>query len=126
MKRIGHCTLCDEPAFEVLRVVDGIPTEIGRPLAGARRVTLVLVDGSRTDLTFCKKCEVSASVLPLIHERSREAWAAQSQRSDVHIPMNERQRWMHGKFNLDQVNNVPLGILFEETWAEAMEREKSR
>lgn len=64
-KIAGCCSLCDEPAFEVLARWDegekraGEPKRLGTPLAGATRVTFLLLDGTRTDMTFCEACAAS-------------------------------------------------------------------
>lgn len=64
----GHCTLCDEPCFDIVQVQEaherrpGEPKRIGPPLEGSMRITFLLFDGTRTDLTFCADC--SAGLAP--------------------------------------------------------------
>ena len=101
MKRLGHCTLCEKQVFEMPE-----PGRVGAPLEGARRVTLTLIDGSQTDLTFCGDCEVGPKQMPDIHRAMLEAWAAEG-----------------GPDPLSQIDNVPLGVFYEELWRDALRRE---
>lgn len=61
-KIAGMCSLCDEPAFEVLTRWEpherrpGEPKRLGPPLEGAIRITFLLFNGNRTDMTFCGAC----------------------------------------------------------------------
>ena len=74
VKRNGCCTLCDEPVFEIVDRFPasdpraGQPRAIGKALEGARRVALVLTDGSTTTLSFCDACT------PGITDRMGEIW----------------------------------------------------
>ena len=74
VKRNGCCTLCDEPVFEIKDrfpegdVRAGQPRAIGKALEGARRIGLVLTDGSTVTLSFCSACA------PGIHDRLGEIW----------------------------------------------------
>lgn len=58
----GCCSLCDEPAFEILQRWDagekraGEPKRLGPPLEGSMRVTFRLFDGTLGDFTFCGEC----------------------------------------------------------------------
>lgn len=64
-KIMGHCTLCDARCFDVLAVYEaherlpGEPKAIGAPMEGAMRITFMLVDGTKTALTFCANCAES-------------------------------------------------------------------
>lgn len=61
-KVIGCCSLCDTRCFEVTSVTkDGRPKTFGRPNDGATRITFLLFDGHRTDMTFCEGCAQSLS-----------------------------------------------------------------
>ena len=61
----GCCTVCDEPTFEVLarwsenERYPGEPKRLGPPTDDATRITFELLDGSKSDLTFCGKCTES-------------------------------------------------------------------
>jgi hypothetical protein len=98
-----------EPVFEILA-----PGRLGQPLENARRVTLVLLDGTHADVTFCTDCEVSAKTLPRIHRILLEAWLGEG------APMAVRRKVMRS-----QLTNIPLGVLREESWRDAMKREAS-
>jgi hypothetical protein len=58
----GCCSLCDEPAFEIISRWEphehrpGEPKRIGKPLEGSVRVTFLLYNGRRTDMSFCGEC----------------------------------------------------------------------
>lgn len=58
----GHCTLCEARCFDVLAVYEaherlpGEPKQLGPPVEGAVRVTFMLIDGTKTALTFCAEC----------------------------------------------------------------------
>lgn len=64
----GCCSLCDVPCFEVLSVHApheknaGAPKRIGPPVDGATRVTFLLFNGRRTDMTFCGPCAESLGI----------------------------------------------------------------
>jgi hypothetical protein len=66
-KIAGCCSLCDEPAFEVMARWDqdekraGEPKRLGPPNEGTMRVTFLLLNGSRTDMTLCGTCADSLS-----------------------------------------------------------------
>ena len=68
-KITGHCTLCDGPCFDVLAVnseherFPGEPKRLGKPTDDAVRVSFMLMDGSKTSLTFCGPC---AETLPSV------------------------------------------------------------
>lgn len=61
-KIAGACTVCNQTCFEVLQTwgngerYPGEPKRLGRPEAGAVRITFLLLDGSKADLTFCGDC----------------------------------------------------------------------
>ena len=58
----GACTHCDELCFEVIarwsenERYPGEPKRTGAPNADATRISFVLYDGTRCDLTFCGRC----------------------------------------------------------------------
>jgi hypothetical protein len=61
-KITGACTRCDAMCFRVLDTQkDGSPKRLGPPIDGAVRVSFMLMDGTRTSLTFCADC---ATMLP--------------------------------------------------------------
>lgn len=66
-KIAGHCTICDAPCFEIIAVYEaherlpGEPKTVGPPLDGATRISYMLMDGTKTMLTFCAGCTVTVS-----------------------------------------------------------------
>lgn len=58
----GSCIRCGEMCFEVLAVwggnerYPGEPKRLGPANPDATRISFVLMDGTRADLTFCGKC----------------------------------------------------------------------
>lgn len=63
----GCCSLCDQPAFEIICRWEsherrpGEPKRIGLPLEGSQRITFLLYNGRRTDMTFCGACSETLS-----------------------------------------------------------------
>lgn len=134
MKILGCCTLCDGPIFEVTEQygpgshpLAGKPRRVGMPLDGTKRVTLLLANGNRTDVTLCEECEVTAENLPRIHQRLRESWAYEGtngKRENLGaMPLDLEQQWVTGRCQLSEVDNVPIGILYQEPWVETIARE---
>ena len=76
MKRPGHCTLCEDPVFEILQERDGEPIKVGQPLENAWRVSFRLSDGTIGDITFCAGC------LDAIPNSLDEIWAKCLERFD--------------------------------------------
>lgn len=64
-KIAGCCSVCDAPCFEVLARWDdgdrrpGEPKSLGMPLEDSVRITFLLFNGHRTDMTFCGACAES-------------------------------------------------------------------
>jgi hypothetical protein len=64
-KRPGCCSLCDALCFEVRarwsegEARAGEPKRFGPPLDGVTRITFLLVNGNRTDMTVCADCAKS-------------------------------------------------------------------
>lgn len=58
----GACTICDAMCYEVMaRNAEherrpGEPKRLGSPNEDATRITFMLFDGTKADLTFCGKC----------------------------------------------------------------------
>ena len=132
MKHLGRCTLCDEPCFEILETftkgdVAGFAKKLGRPLETAMRVTVILMDGSHSDVTLCSSCPVTPETLPLLHQQMLETWAFEGSNGKREQmggkSLDLAQEWQMGAWQLTQFRNIPLGILHEETWQEAMGRE---
>ncbi|MCP4900110.1 MAG: hypothetical protein GY906_24330 [bacterium] len=61
IKRLGCCTLCDEPVFEVIAAhtegpYDGHPRELGPAMEKRTMLSFNLKSGRRIVLTFCSEC----------------------------------------------------------------------
>jgi hypothetical protein len=106
--------------------VNEVVTKLGRPYEGTKRVWVVLTNGTHAALTFCADCQVTPDTLPTIHRKMRESWAAEGTNeyrqkvggSLLSVP----EQWRIGAWNLRETDNVPLGVLFEETWEQAIVR----
>lgn len=66
-KKSGCCTLCDEPCFEVVSRWEaterypGEPKRLGQVIGDATRISYMLLDGTKCDLTFCENCAGTVS-----------------------------------------------------------------
>lgn len=112
----GCCSICDQPAFEVMAVWDagekraGEPKRLGGPLEGTTRITFLLLNGRRTDMTFCGEC--SASLAP---ENYQTLW-----RKNLAGYLRE-QDGNPEKFK-DEFANGILAEMGRVTWKELIER----
>lgn len=114
-KRLGHCTRCGTQVFEET-LSGGL-----RPGPHALRVTLAMADGSTADVTFCDTCPVDSTTLPEIHDTIVRALCAEC--TTRSRPLGPRQQLLYGAMALRQARNVPLGVLVQEPWSEALTRE---
>lgn len=81
-KRVGCCSLCDDLCFEVMARWSegeeraGEPKRFGPPVNGATRITFLLFDGNRTDMTFCGECArvLSALHYPVLWRKNLAGW----------------------------------------------------
>lgn len=118
MKKIGHCTQCDGPVFEVLAQFPADHPRAGTPrrLGGlvddkAVRITYVLADGTNAGITFCGACSDGVDV--------KSAWrkclalAAEELR---HETLTTQQREIYTRFLAGTARNIPLGELYREKW----------
>ena len=122
--KVGCCILSGRRVFMVLSEFttgprEGEPDRLGLPYYEAWRVTLLLVDGSTTDVT------VHEDYLEEIEGRLPELW-----RNALEAHAYERQNWEEAgarPFTPDQtekayrdseslINNVPLGVVKKERW----------
>lgn len=107
IKRPGHCTLCDEPVFEIRSALGGAEGErvqiIDAPLDNAIRATFQLCNGSIMDLTFCDQCILTVDTkLDEIWDNVLESGAAED-----YIP-------------IEQVGDFLLGLLYTRTWKDVL------
>lgn len=132
---LGCCVLCDKEVFEIFQrarrdaAIGRIPLKIGRPHPEARRVTLVLANGRRMDVSLCGDCEATPQTLPELwrivrrglaiegRNEYRDAYTREAGRGRIHR-LKLYQQWLTGAWQLGQVYNVPLGVLYEQPWTE--------
>lgn len=104
----GCCTLCDKEVFEVVRrdPETRAPIQVGKPLENAMRLTFVLADGTKMDLTFCAEC--LPNLLPgsyqFLWKRVLASWVAQSGADHPFVKT--------------QGSNAILGLLNQRRWLE--------
>ena len=65
MKRLGCCTLCEKPVYEITQTytrepIKGWARRLGAPTADHRTVDYILSDGSHAAMSFCADCEERA------------------------------------------------------------------
>jgi hypothetical protein len=114
----GCCTWCDEECFEVLtrwqegERYPGEPRRLGPPLSGATRVTFLLIDGSRADMTFCGKCvnDISPQKYTAIWRKVIRSWGREM-RETPDTP--GRTQWFRSQFE-----NGILGEMGRILWSE--------
>jgi hypothetical protein len=100
----GFCMRCNrKPCYQVLTLQSvfdrfpGEPGKVGEPLAGAVKVSLLLMDGSRAELNVCAACaEVLHPVdYPEMYQRILRSW-----KREVDIAPNEKKTaWWGSQFN---------------------------
>ena len=104
----GCCSKCDKEVFEVVRRDPETrePVQIGKPLENAMRLTFILANGSKMDLTFCSDCALG--LLPgeygFLWRRVQASWVAQSGADHPFVKT--------------QGSNTILGLLNQRRWLE--------
>jgi len=117
-KRLGFCTKCDEPIFEFMAKYTegpraGEPRQIGMPLPGVRRLTIVRASGHLSNWSVCKTCQVGAE--DMVELNKREVLAMAMERSEATSPASfARRDTMLKLFAFD----IPLGVLKDTPWSE--------
>lgn len=131
MKRLSACTMCDKDLWEsISRWHEGHPlagqVQIrGKVKAEAVRVTMALLDGSTTDITFCAECA------HIVHEHLPMLWNKISERHVMSIDKEFRSAVGYPEHTPDQqrkaveeaiqfVHNRPLGVVAIQKWSEVM------
>ncbi len=103
-KIAGHCTLCNSECFNIIERNSaderrpGEPKRIGLPHDGTTRITFMLIDGARMDLTFCATCtaSVGASSYPGIWQRVIRSWVREFEEKGT--PESDRPEWFNKQF----------------------------
>ena len=125
MKIVGHCSACGDECFDVLEtwpqghVLAGEPRRLGAPHDDARRVTLILMDGRTTTMTFHDRCIQDAhtqftDLWRRVNERYRRERKAH--RALGHRDFTPAQHAHADAVQLDFISNPPLGVLAVEKW----------
>jgi hypothetical protein len=107
-KLTGCCSRCDVEVFDVVTRDPETrhPKRLGRAHEDAMRVSFLLVNGSRMDLTFCAACanELQPADYPALWTRVMVSWVAEGQQDN---------EWAKS-----QVNNGIVGLLHQQPWRE--------
>lgn len=106
-KLTGCCTKCDTEVFNIIRrnPETRVPVAVSTPLDNAVRLTFVLVDGTRMDLTFCTTCAdgLDPREYSFLWRRVMHSWNAES----------PDHPWTK-----TQVDNGILGLVARKSWKE--------
>jgi hypothetical protein len=118
-KHFACCSLCDKPLFEVVsRHMDGPYKgeikQIGQPMPGVRRVTVVRVSGNTSNWSLCEECEVIPENIAVINKREVAAMVYESRAHPSTMEQSERKERLLRVFEFD----IPLGVLGEMPWSE--------
>lgn len=124
--KAGCCVLSGEKVFDVLSTFtrgprSGDPDRLGPPHTNAWRLTVLLIDGSTTNVT------VHEDVLPDVELRLSEMW-----HNVMEAHAFERENWKDNgakaftpeqvrkayKDSYKLVHNVPIGIMKKERWSD--------
>jgi len=128
MKRIGHCAISGEPCFQVIETwphghaLEGHPRRLGAPLDDAAVVTLVLVDGTRCDVTVKQRYvpEFYAHLPQVWRDiKARTRFDRKQHKAYGQPDFNEAQHAQMDVWNLAFNDNVPLGVLAWRLWRNA-------
>ena len=126
-KKFGCCSLCDREVFDALSrwtagSCKGQIRDVGAPKRGARRVTLILSNGSRCDLTFCDRCNPTASSIPKLWMKICTSMAKEldpEYRAGIGAgELTDLQRTQSEDNLINMFNNPPVGVLYEQPWSE--------
>lgn len=122
-KKVGCCTLCDTPVFEIVQRFDpplSEPKAIGPPTDRAYKVSFVLMDGSIMYLTFCDLC--TPTKFPEIWGKVLRSWGRELDDDYRELVgakrMTKEQRQVNEAWLLGMVHQIPLGIIAVEKWLE--------
>lgn len=117
-KIIGCCTVCDKQCFEVTAMYregerfPGEPKQLGAPLEGSVRINFMLIDGTKTSLTFCADCANAPMEYSEIWQKNMRSWI----RELSFKPEGERSpEWFQRQFS-----NGLLCEMGRQLWTEAV------
>lgn len=123
-KRLGCCSICDTPVFEL-----GPGGRLAEPKENAVRAKVILIDGTLASLTLCADCAEAPDYVKLF-DVMLGAWALELdddyRKSCGGAPLTEPQRAALRAALDRQRTNVPIGLFHRESWSRALQREASR
>ena len=101
-KIAGHCTLCHCECFNIIERYSsderrpGEPKRIGLPHDGTTRITFLLIDGTRMDLTFCAECANNITVddYTAIWQKVIRSWTREFEEKGT----PDRPEWFNKQF----------------------------
>ncbi len=126
-KKTGHCTLCDEPVYEVRTTwpeghpYAGEPRELGAAHEGTMKLGFALTGGSTVELTFCEPCSHEASGnLVKIWQRclATQAYEIRNITKIGTKPRTKTEMFQLVSSNMKLAQQVPLGVLYQRKWVE--------
>lgn len=118
-KFTGCCTACDKPIFEIVSKYtegpyNGEIRQVGRPLPGARRVTMVRVSGNTSYMSVCKDCEIHPLDIPRLNCKEVAAMVYERNVARDTMEQSKAREKMLRLFEFD----ILLGVLGEIPWSE--------
>jgi hypothetical protein len=118
-KHFGCCTACDQPIFEVVArhtegPYRGEIKALGKPLPGAKRVTLVRISGSTSYMSMCGDCEVTQENIAALNKKEVAAMVYERHLARDDARQADMREKMLRLFSFD----IPLGVLGEKPWSE--------
>ena len=129
-KKAGYCSLCDAPFMEVVEKyvtgpLAGEVKKFGAMMPGAYRATFVLLSGAHSDISFCAKCKPTPENLPFIWKRVLFTTALcstdESRKNHDLAPYTSKQREAMEKELDSLLGDLPLGVLYTQTWKEVFD-----
>jgi hypothetical protein len=119
IKKLACCTICDEPIFEITqRWVEGPykgeVKQVGQPLPGARRVTIVRISGNQSYWSLCSECEIEPAMMAQLNKKEVRAMVKERSIAQHTAEQSEQNEKMLKLFEFD----IPLGVLGETPWSE--------
>ena len=129
IKQAGCCSICDKEVFEIVSWLPndhpfaGRVAKVGKPLADAVRVSLLVNTGEQVSATLCEECAATITEkFAVLWDRVIQGWEFETSET-FHIVMNKKmlnpkqreqqQTWLDGmreKFILE--------VLYSENWTE--------
>lgn len=103
-KIAGHCTTCNCECFHIVERNGederrpGEPKRVGKPHDDTVRITFLLINGSRMDLTFCGHCanSITPSDYTPIWQKVMRSWTREIEEKGVEIPAWFQKQYENG------------------------------